>query len=104
MTAIADALKAGTPFKVWVAHNRREAEPAAFHKQMCDALKQGGLDVQWFGGMTNSTVGVEVAGPDGSDKVRLMKALQAGRVKFLNVEFTDDTQNHWGVSIWIGVR
>ena len=33
-----------------------------------------------------------------------MKALTAARVKFLNVMFTDDTQNHWGVSVWIGVR
>jgi len=33
-----------------------------------------------------------------------MKALIAARVKFLNVVLADDTQNHWGVSVWIGVR
>jgi len=54
--------------------------------------------------MTNSTVGVEVAGPDGHEKARLMKALTSARVKFLNVVLSDDKQNHWGVSVWIGVR
>jgi len=67
-TRIADELKAGPSFEVWVCHNRQEAEPAAFHALMCEALKKGGLDVQWFGGMTNSTVGVEIAGPDGPVK------------------------------------
>ena len=103
-TKIADELKTGPAFKVWVCHNRQEAEPAAFHELMCEALKQGGLDVQWFGGMTNSTAGVEVAGPDGPEKERLMKALAAARVRFLKVVLTDDTANHWGVSVWIGVR
>jgi len=101
---IADALKAGPAFKVWVAHNRHEAEPRAFHEQICAALRLGGLDVQWYGGMTNSTVGIEVAGEDSAEKERLMKALQAARVKFLNVKITGDTENRWGLSIWIGVR
>ena len=103
-TKIADELKAGPAFKVWVCHNRQEAEPAAFHAQMCEALSQGGLDVQWFGGMTNSTLGVEVAGPDGHEKARLIKAFTSARIKFLNVVLSDDTQNHWSVSVWIGVR
>ncbi len=33
-----------------------------------------------------------------------MKALTAGRVKFLNVNFTDDTENRRDVSVRIGVR
>lgn len=49
---IAEKLREGSPFKVWVAHNRLEAEPSAYHAQFCEALKAGGLDITWFGGMT----------------------------------------------------
>ena len=102
---ISAALKEGAPFKVWVAHNRHEAEPSAYHAQVCEALKAGGIDTAWFGGMTNSTVGVELSGPEGLDKQRLMIALSAAGVKYQPVIFTDDPQNErHGVALWIGVR
>jgi hypothetical protein len=102
---IVQALRDGTSFKVWVAHNRHEAEPAAYHAQVCEALKAGGLDITWFGGMTNSTVGVELSGPEGPDKQRLMSALSGAGVKYQPVIFTDDPQNErHGIAVWIGVR
>lgn len=102
---IVEVLRQGTPFKVWIAHNRHEAEPAAYHAQFCEALKEGGLDITWFGGMSNSTLGVEVSGPETPDKQQLMKALDAAGVKYQPVVFSDDPQcKQHGVAIWIGVR
>lgn len=102
---IADELREGPPFKVWVAHNRHEAEPAAYHAQFCEALKAGGLDITWFGGMTNTTIGIELSGPETPDKQRLMRALGAADVKYQPVVFTDDPKSErHGVALWIGVR
>jgi hypothetical protein len=102
---IAEVLRQGIPFKVWVAHNRHEAEPAAYHAQFCEALKEGGLDITWFGGMSNSTIGVEVSGPETPDKQRLMKALDTAGVRYQPVGFSDDPEcNQHGVAIWIGTR
>ncbi|UJM87388.1 hypothetical protein [Rhodanobacter denitrificans] len=102
---IAEKLREGPPFRVWVAHNRHEAEPAAYHAQVCEALKAGGLDITWFGGMTNTTMGVELSGPETSDKRRLMSALDAAGVNYQPVVFTDDPQSErHGVALWIGVR
>jgi hypothetical protein len=102
---IAEKLHEGPPFKVWVAHNREEAEPAAYHAQFCEALKEGGMDITWFGGMTNTTIGIELSGPETPDKQRLMSALGAAGVKYQPVVFTDDPQSErHGIALWIGVR
>lgn len=102
---IAEKLRDGPPFKVWVAHNRHEAEPAAYHAQLFETLKAGGLDTTWFGGMTNTTIGVELSGPETPDKQRLMSALDAAGVKYQPVVFTDDPQSErHGIALWIGVR
>ncbi len=102
---IAKELREGPPFKVWIAHNRHEAEPAAYHAQLCEALKAGGADITWFGGMTNTTIGVELSGPETPDKQRLMSALDAAGVKYQPVVFTDDPQSErHGIALWIGVR
>jgi len=92
----------GASFKVWVCHNRDEAEPAKFHSEMVDALKASGLDPQWFGGMTNRTIGLEIAGNPSPEKSILMKAFRAAGIPFQDVHFTDDSGGHWGLSIWIG--
>lgn len=94
----------GSAFKVWVCHNRHEAEPAKFHSQLFEILKEAGLDAQWFGGMTNNTVGVEIAGVPSPDKSILMQAFHQAGIPFLEVQFTDDPTNHWGLSIWIGTN
>ena len=99
---IANAVAAGPSFRVQVAHNRHEAEPAAFHAQMVDALKAGGLEVVWFGGMTNATAGIEVSGSNGAEKLLLMSALHAAQVAFTPVHFTDDPEGKRGVELWIG--
>lgn len=102
---IAKKLREGPPFKVWLAHNRHEAEPAAYHAQFCEALKAGGLDITCFGGMTNTTIGVELSGPETPDKQSLMSALDAAGVKYQPVVFTDDPQSErYGIALWIGVR
>lgn len=102
---IAAKLSEGASFKVWVAHNRFEAEPAAYHAKLCAALKDGGLDITWFGGMTNTTIGLELSGPETADKQRLMSALDAAGVRYQPVFFTDDpnSERH-GVALWVGVR
>ncbi len=102
---IAETLREGPPFKVWVAHNRQEAEPAAYHAQFCEALKAGGLDITWFGGMTNTTVGVEVSGPETPEKRRLMSALDAASVKYQAVVLIDDPESkRHRIALWVGVR
>jgi hypothetical protein len=89
-------------FKVWVCHNREESEPSQFHEQISDALKEAGLDVHWFGGMNNKTVGIEIAGSVSPEKTLLMAAFTAAGIPFLEVEFTDDQGKFWGLSVWIG--
>lgn len=102
---IAEKLKEGPPFKMWVAHNRHEAEPAAYHAQFCEAFKEAGIDITWYGGMTNTTIGVELSGPESPEKHRLINALKAAKVKFQPVIFTDDPDNkRHGIALWIGVR
>lgn len=91
-------------FNITVSHNRHEAEPAAYHAQIVEALKAGGLDVTWFGGMTNSTVGIEISGPDGGDKSAVMSAFSTAGVPFLPIQFTDDLEHKRGIEIWIGVH
>lgn len=101
---IASTLNSHEPFKVTIAHNRHEAEPGAFHAQMIEAFKAGGIEVSWFGGMTNSTVGIEVSGPDSPQKAAVMGALSAAGIDFLPVECSDDPEGRRGVEIWIGVH
>lgn len=98
-------LRKGAPFKIWVAHNRHEAEPRAFHADMVKALKASGLEAQWFGGMTNSTVGIEVSGPEGPEKDRIFSALKLAGIPYQPIVFTDQggpfTEE---VAIWIGTH
>jgi hypothetical protein len=91
-------------FKVWACHNRHEAEPSNFHAQIFETLKQAGLDAQWFGGMTNSTVGVEIGGQPSPDKTKLMQAFRKAGIPFQEVVFHDDHGNRWGLSVWIGTN
>ncbi|MDN7905230.1 hypothetical protein QZM18_14040 [Burkholderia diffusa] len=108
--ALQTELRKGPSFSLWLNHNRHEDEPAAFHAQLYDALTAAGLDVKWFGGLTNSTTGIEVGGPDIPEKVRIMNALKSAKIKFTNVQYTDapasehSPLNTVGVSISIGKR
>jgi hypothetical protein len=94
----------GCSFKVWVCHNRQEAEPSEFHAQLFQVLKQSGLDPHWFGGMTNKTMGIEIAGEPSADKSVLMQAFRNAGIPFQEVEFTDDPGKFWGLSVWIGTN
>lgn len=110
VAALQTELRKGPSFSLWLNHNRQEGEPAAFHAQLCDAMKAAGLDVKWFGGLTNSITGIEVSGPDIPEKVRIMNALKSAKIKFANVQYTDapasehSPLNTVGVSISIGTR
>lgn len=103
-------LRKGPSFSLWLNHNREEGEPAAFHAQLHDAMKAAGLDVKWFGGLTNAITGIEVSGPDIPEKVRIMNAFKSAKIKFTNVDYTDapasehSPLNTVGVSISIGKR
>lgn len=102
---ISKILRQGPTFDVWVAHNRQEAEPSAYHAKLCEALKDGGINVNWFGGMSNNSVGLELSGPENSDKARLCAALDAARVKYQPIILADDTENkRFGIALWVGVR
>ncbi|MDE1006524.1 MAG: hypothetical protein OSB38_12745 [Paraburkholderia fungorum] len=110
VAALQTELRKGPSFSLWLNHNRQEGEPAAFHAQLYDVMKAAGLDVKWFGGLTNSITGIEVSGPDISEKVRIMNALKSAKIKFTNVQYTDapasehSPLNTVGVSISIGKR
>lgn len=97
-------LKQGKPFEVWICCNRREVEPVRFHGEMTSAFRQAGFEPKYFGGMTNTTVGVEVAGHPTEEKERLMAALVAAGVPHENVFLSDDPQGLWSPSIWIGIK
>lgn len=98
------SLRLGAPFQLWVAHNRNEAEPSHFHKQFFDAFNEAGLSAQWFGGMTNTTVGIEISGPPSAEKTRLMEAFNVASIPFLAIEFTDPGGKNWCLAVWIGVN
>lgn len=110
VAALQTELRKGPSFSLWLNHIRQEGEPAAFHAQLCDAMTAAGLDVKWFGGLTNSITGIEVGGPDIPEKARIMNALKSAKIKFTNVQYTDASAsehnplNTVGVSISIGKR
>lgn len=68
----------------------------------------GGLDVKWYGGLTNAICGIEISGPESPEKIRIMKAFKAAKIKFTNVQYTDapasehSPLNAVGVSVSIG--
>ncbi len=97
-------LKQGEPFDVWICCNRHEVEPARFHGEITAAFRSAGFEPKFFGGMTNATVGIEVAGNATEEKGRILAALSSARIPHVNVEFSDDPNGHWGPSIWIGVK
>ncbi|WP_445145080.1 hypothetical protein [Dyella sp. Tek66A03] len=99
-----ESLRLGASFHLVVAHNRHEAEPSNFHKQIFDALSEAGLQTNWFGGMTNTTVGVEISGIPSAEKTRLMAAFVAAEIPFLPIEFTDAGADKRGIEVWIGVN
>jgi hypothetical protein len=108
--ALKAELRMGPSFSIWLNHNRHEGEPAAFHAQLYEALKEAGLDVKWFGGLTNATTGIEIGGPDIPDKAQIMKAFTAAKIKFTNVVYYDAPSNaasplnSVGVCVSIGSR
>lgn len=110
IAALKAELRKGPGFSIWLNHNRHEGEPSAFHAQLYEALKEAGLDVKWFGGLTNAITGIEIAGPDISDKARIIKAFKAANIKFTNVVYTDAPSsagsplNSVGVCVSIGKR
>jgi hypothetical protein len=101
-------LRKGPTFSLWLNHNREEGEPSAFHAQMLDVFKGAGLDVKWFGGLTNVISGIEISGPDSAEKNVVMNALKAAKIKFTNVHYADapasqhSPLNTVGVSVSIG--
>jgi hypothetical protein len=103
-------LSKGPSFSIWLNHNRQEGESAAFHAQLNEALKDAGLDVKWFGGLTNATTGIEIGGPDIPGKAQIMKAFKTAKIKFTNVIYTDapasehSPLNSVGVCVSIGKR
>lgn len=103
-------LGTGPGFSLWLNHNREEGEPAALHAQFNDALTAAGLDVKWYGGLTNSITGIEISGPDIPEKKRIMKAFRAAKINFTNVFYGDAPSNEHsplntaGVSVSIGRR
>lgn len=103
-------LSKGPSFSIWLNHNRQEGEPAAFHEQLNAALKDAGLDVKWYGGLTNATTGIEIGGPDIPEKARIMKAFRTAKIKFTNVTYTDapasehNPLNSVGVCVLVGKR
>lgn len=103
-------LRRGPSFSIWLNHNLEEGEPAALHAQLNEVLKDAGLDVKWYGGLTNATTGIEISGPDIPEKARIMKAFKAAKIKFTNVFYTDapasehSPLNSVGVCVSIGKR
>lgn len=102
-----EKLRTGLSFKLWVAVNRHEAEPSEYHRQIYEALTEASLQTQYFGGMTNSTRGVEISGQPSPEKTLLMAAFSAARIPFVDIVFTDaqdPDQGFGGVGVWIGVN
>lgn len=108
--ALQSALRNGPSFSLWLNHNREEGEPAALHAQLNRALTESGLDVKWYGGLTNAICGIEISGPDTPEKIRVMRAFKAAKIKFTNVQYTDapasenSPLNTVGVSMSVGRR
>lgn len=103
-STIAQTLSSGIIFPIRVNHNRHEAEPAAFSDDLRDALTMATFAPGWFGGMTNSTVGIEVSGTQSEEKSRLLLALSNAEIDHLNVTFSDDPEGRRGIEIWVGVH
>nr|WP_315525796.1 hypothetical protein [uncultured Achromobacter sp.] len=99
---LVEFLQSGPSFDVWIAHNRREGEPASYHAQIFDAFKAAGFDPKWFGGMTNTTIGIEISGAPSDEKARLMGAFTAAGIPFLPIVFTDKEGERWKLAVWIG--
>lgn len=97
-------LQEGDPFDVWICFNRHEVEPSRFREELVNAFQAAGFNPKYFGGMTNSTVGVEVAGDETEEKRRLMRALTAAGIPHLGVHFADDVEGRWSPSIWVGIK
>ncbi len=91
-------------FSLTVAHNRREAEPETIFQQIYGLFKEMGFDTGYYGGMTNTTRGIEVSGPDGPEKQAVMNAFNAGGVDFLPIYFSDDEAGARGIEVWVGVH
>ena len=109
-TALKAAFRNGPSFSLWLNHNREEGESAAFHAQLTAALQGAGLVVNYYGGLTNATTGIEISGPDVPEKRQLITAFKAARIKFTNVYYADapasehSPLNTVGISVSIGRR
>lgn len=97
-------LQEGNPFDVFICVNRHEVEPSRFREELAEAFQVAGFNPQYSGAMTNSTVGVEVAGDDSEEKRRLLRALTAAGIPHVNIHFPDDPEGKWSPSIWVGLK
>ncbi|WP_394065437.1 hypothetical protein [Alcaligenes sp. WGS1538] len=99
---LVQSLKQGPAFEVWIAHNRHEGEPANYHSQIFGAFEEAGFSPKWFGGMTNTTIGIEISGDSTPEKTRLMNAFAAADIPFLPITLTGREADHWKLAVWIG--
>lgn len=101
---LVEALQGQPRMSIWVCHNRHEAEPSAFQRQVSEALEAAGHEAKYFGGMTNAQAGIEISGDPTPEKQLLMTALARAGIPFTNIVLTDDRSGHWGLAIWIGTK
>lgn len=97
-------LAGAEPFELVVACNRHEAEPSALHHQVTALFQHCGHKVGYYGGMTNSTVGIEVNGDTSPQKTLVMAALTAAGLSFVEYPRYKDEGMFGGICVWIGVH
>lgn len=98
------ALSGAEVFPIGVNHNRHEAEPSCYSEEIRAALRRANFEPSWSGGMTNSTIGVEISGPDCPDKRRLIAALAFAQIDHLNIQLSDDPGGRRGIELWVGTH
>jgi hypothetical protein len=83
MQALFTALK-GEDFDLFLAFNGENAEAAAFREQLDFVLKQTGLKVNFFSGMTDLAVGLKISAPleRKADQLKLESALKAAGLPY----------------------
>ena len=87
---LVQALEGQARMSIWACHNRHEAEPSAFQRQVPEALEVPGHKAKYFGGMTNAQAGIEISGDPAPEKKLLMAALAGAAIPFTNIVLTHD--------------